>query len=111
MPNNPLDVAASVTLDTNGNGVASIGPNVGQHWVLGNIAVYVSTAVAEPQCAIYTNVVAPSNVIDATYTGSRNSTDSAKGIRLGPGQKVIAAWVGGDPGAVATVSIYGTVET
>lgn len=111
MPNAPLNTSASVKLDGSGNGTASIGPDVGAHWELGTIAVSVETATLEPTCDIYVSAVAPGNLVDGTYTGSRDSTDSANGLKLGPGQKVFAVWKGGDANAKATVSIFGTVTT
>lgn len=110
MPSQPLDTSAKVTLNGSGNGTARIGPKVGQHWTLGNIAVSVSSNTLEPTCKIYLRAIDPGNFVDGTFSGSQDSTDSANGLRLGPGQEVIAVWSGGDANATATVSIYGTVD-
>jgi hypothetical protein len=115
MTSYPLNTSANVTLDNNGNGVAKAGPQAGVRgvlWHLTNVAVLTSTAVLAPVCQIFVGgQPTPDNFVDSTYTGNQDSTDRANGYTIQNGQYVFAVWTGGDAGAVATLSIYGTYES
>ncbi|MHB1433998.1 MAG: hypothetical protein ACYCVZ_18025 [Streptosporangiaceae bacterium] len=104
-----LDTSAQVTLDASGNGTAQIGPNLpGVSWQPETIAVSVATNISEAQCSVYIGLSAEAgSLLGATQTGSSgDSTDCS--ATVWPGQQIIAKWTGGDPGAVATMSIFGT---
>jgi hypothetical protein len=102
-----LDDDASVTLDADGYGRASLGPrSLSQIWTVTNIAVSVSSATNEPTCNVYLNAVGQPYVLFGTYSGSRD--DTACNVILRSGNKLITVWENGDPGALATISIYGT---
>lgn len=112
MNSSPLNRAGSVNLDGSGNGAVTLSPNVGQTWRLTVASVVTSTSVLIPKCSIFMGGAATQDFfVDGTYTGNLNSTDAVSGLPLTHGQKIIALWTGGDPGAVATLSIIGTVET
>lgn len=112
MPQYPLSTHASVTLDGSGNGVASLGPVLGQKWTLRTVSILVANANLIPQCKIYMGA-APLDpfFVDGTYTGALASSSNVNGRPLTVGQRVFAMWTGGDPGARATLTITGTVET
>jgi hypothetical protein len=102
-----LDDAAQVTLDSSGNGTVKLGPRrLTQIWNVTNIAVAVSTNVLEATATTYLGAVAAPNSLGGTYSGSgdANSTD----VTLRAGQFISCRWTGGDAGAVATLSVYGT---
>lgn len=105
----PLQESVSVTLDGSGNGKATIGPvNQFQTWNVTNEGCTVTTNVNEPQFRLF-----QSNGTSAgTYLGGSNqgSNDSASiDVTLYPGMKLTGQWTGGDPGAVATLALQGTV--
>lgn len=110
-----LNTSASVVLGSSGpgagNGTASIGPNLpGVSWQPETIAVSVSTNNSEAQCNIYLGIAPQAaSLLGATSTGSTgDSTDCS--ATVWPGQSLIAVWTGGDPGAIATMSVFGTKQ-
>jgi hypothetical protein len=108
MPNVPLNDFGSAIVNGSGAAVVSLGPRIGQRWVVTAAAVSTSTAVAVPQANIYIgNAAEPANLVDGTFTGNLDSTSKTAGFIITSGQNVIAVWSGADPGAVATLSIIG----
>jgi hypothetical protein len=108
----PLTTNASVTLGGSGNGTVSLGPQVGQRWRLRTASILIPNAILIPQCKIYMGGAALDPFfIDGTYTGALASTSNVNGRPLTNGQRIFAVWTGGNPGAVATLTIAGTVET
>lgn len=106
-----LDTSASVVLDVNGNGQASCGPGLpGVSWQPASIAVSVSTNASEAQCSVYLGIGPQAgSLVGATQTGSTgDSTDCS--ATVWPGQELIAVWTGGDPGSVATMSVFGSKQ-
>jgi hypothetical protein len=108
LPGNPLSVFT--TLDGSGNGSVQIGPQrVREHWQVEAVGVSVSTQVAEAQCSV--NVGSPpanpGNFFGQTATGSTGDTCAVE-TDIVAGQLVMVRWIGGDAGAQATASIYGT---
>jgi hypothetical protein len=104
-----LNTSASVVLDANGDGTASCGPQLpGTSWQPTSIAVSVSTNASEAQCNIYLGLSAEAgSLLGATSTGSTGDSDDCSQT-VWPGQLLIAVWTGGDPRAVATMSVFGT---
>lgn len=106
-----LNTSASVTLDSNGNGTVQLTVPIGVTWNLTVAAVSTSTAVLNPTCSIYMGPTpTPDNLIDATYTGNQDATGKVAGFPLTKGQSIWAVWTGGDVGAVATLSLFGSVN-
>jgi hypothetical protein len=104
-----LSTSASVELDGGGGGTVGIGPSLpGVSWQPATIAVSVSTNASEAQCNIYQGLApGAGSLLAATSTGSTgDSTDCS--TTVWPGQFLIAEWTGGDPGATATMSVFGT---
>lgn len=96
-----FQVSGAVTLDSSGNGTATI-PTGGGDWVITGVTVNVSTAVNQPIAQLYRNVVAAPNLVGASYTGAN---DTAGGrIVLQQGGLLLCKWTGGDAGARATVT-------
>jgi len=108
MSSSPLDVTATTVLNGSGSGSVSVGPNrARQKWVPPlTVAVSTSTANLIPVARLTMG----SQKLGSSYTGSDDSDDLPATTVL-PGQKITVTWTGGDPGAVATVSIGGTLET
>jgi hypothetical protein len=120
------DETATVTLDGSGNGAVSITPgapspgggvgvgrNSGLTWDVVGVAVSVSTNAKESQCAVYLSY----GIMDASHasfqgqtaTGSTGDTDTLTAT-IKPGDWITAKWTGGDPGAIATMRVLGTVN-
>lgn len=106
----PLNAVAQVTLDGSGNGTASVGPTAqGETWLAGfTAAVHASSNVNEAQAKVYCGggVSAAYFVGGTTWGSTGDSTTSTPQMQVG--QNVFAVWAGGDPGAVAFLSINGT---
>lgn len=105
----PLSVSARVTLNGSGNGSVSLGPLVpGVSWQPVSVAVRVNptsnTVVSE--FFLYNGIAVDSNFLGGSYTGDNNSAGLA--ITLWPGQILTGVWTGGNPGATATMTLYGT---
>jgi len=105
-----LSASAQAVLDGSGNGTASAGPqNPGEIWYPAAVAVKASTNVKEAQARVYAgNAATDAYFADGTTWGSTGDSTSNVAGPLFPGQQIFAVWTGGDPGAVATVTITGT---
>ena len=101
---------ARVTLDSNGNGTASLGPQrVREHWQPTSASVSVATNTKEAQCSVYMGTVANSTTfLGQTATGSTGDTCGFNGQDMQTGMQIFAVWKGGDAGSVATVVVNGT---
>jgi hypothetical protein len=100
----------TTVLDGSGNGTASIGP-IGPREVWSPQVASVSVATNENEAACKTYVGDPISPIfvDSTLSGSTgDSTDRISAYQVPLGWKIWATWTGGDPGAVATLSVAGT---
>lgn len=101
-----LDVAASVVLDGSGNGRVQLGPtSTRATWHVTNASVQVSTNILEPTANLYQNSKA--SKLAGTYTGSNDSTNLDVWVRNG---FLLCEWLGGDPGARATLFLQGTIK-
>jgi hypothetical protein len=105
----PLEANATIQLDGSGNGTATIVPPVVEQWHVETLSVTTSTAVKVPTCRTYlgqgTNA---SDFVDGTYNGSQNVSDALANRPIPPGMKILAQWLNGDAGALATVTVRGT---
>jgi hypothetical protein len=104
----PLTVKAYVTLDSNGDGTAYVGPlSPGEVWANLTVSVRVATNTNEAICSIYAGAAAtPGYFADSTTWGSTgDSTQNMGQVRVGG--NVYAVWSGGDHGAQATMTVTG----
>ena len=101
---------ATVILDANGNGIASLGPQrVREHWQPTSAAVSVETQTLEATCKIFMGPTANDNTFLAqTPTGSTGDTCGFAGQDMQTGMQIFAQWIGGDAGSKATVVVNGT---
>lgn len=101
---------ASTTLDASGNGTAQVGPaRVREHWQVQAVGVAVETQAAQATCSVYIGTaVGATSFVGNTTTGSSGDTCGCGGIDIQPGQFIFAVWEGGDPGSVATATVFGT---
>lgn len=103
----PLNASGTVKLSAAGAGTAQVSPTGLETWQITRIAVTVTSNVLEPVAQVYVGSVAPGNLLAGTYTGSLDSSDENQ--TLNPGQGLLCTWTGGDAGATATLSVFGTV--
>lgn len=96
--------AASAVLDANGDGQAEISPD-GGHWRITTTSVRVSTHTRQPEANLYKGSVSDTGWIEGSSSGWRDTSDTTH--LLAPGERLIATWHGGDPGAVATLRVEG----
>lgn len=110
MATGSLNETVSVTLDSSGNGAAGVGPlSARETWFPTTAHVSVSSDVAEAVCNIFQGDAPDQRCFrDATASGSfGDSTDRVTGPLKNP-ERVWAVWEGGDPGAVASLTVSGT---
>jgi len=102
----PLTETSKVTLNGSGNGTCPpIGPtSSGETWNVSLISVQCSTNANEAIANVYLNGLLLGN----TTWGSTGDSDSSINQTVGNGQQITATWTGGDVGAVATMSVFGT---
>ena len=101
-----LDESLSVVLDANGHGIVRLGPSSTRAtWHVTLAVVRVSSNTLEPTANLYQNSKATS--LGGTYTGSNDQTSLDVLVRNG---YIICEWSGGDPGAVATLYLNGSIS-
>lgn len=103
-----LNKAASVTLDANGNGMATLGPDQGPpNWRIDGVILQTNRpGVAPiPRAVVYSTGTGAQNTEGLTYDGSFDQ--GAADITLTRGQQLIVTWTGGKPGDIATVTVTG----
>ena len=106
-----LDTYGVVTLTGTGRGVVSLTPSGMLSWTVTRMAVRTSQTPSQipvPQCTVYLNSIADGNIVDQTYSGSRDTSDC--NLTIQHGSKLIFVWENGINGTTATASIYGTQE-
>jgi hypothetical protein len=108
-PMNPQLYSVSTTLNGSGNGSVTLGPQiVKEHWQVDSATVSVSTNTIESQCSVFLGTTPVSSTLyGETQSGSTGDT-CAIGQDIQSGQLVIAKWVGGDAGSVATMTLTGS---
>jgi hypothetical protein len=100
--------SASVKLDGSGNGQISLAPPAGTTWRLRLANVSTTGTASQPQCFLYRGSTSgPLQQIDSTYLGNSASSGKVAGAPFFQGQVLWAKWTGGDPGATATLQVYG----
>jgi hypothetical protein len=125
-PDLDLSEPVSVKLDGSGNGTVKISPgqagapgsgvgtgrNSGLLWNVTGIGVSVATNTAEAVCKTYISrgiqSAGAGDFQGQTQTGSTGDTCTVNAV-LRPGDWITTVWSGGDPNAIATARIFGTV--
>jgi len=101
----PLEEFGRTTLNAAGVGRVEIRPlTLRQTWLITGLAVSVSTDVSEPTCSVWASSKAV--LLGSTATGSMDQLGLAYTLR---GGFLIVEWAGGDPGATALATVYGTM--
>ena len=108
MATRPLFTQGSVTLDGTGYGLVTFRPS-GETWTIQSVTVNVNNTTAEARSNSYKGYVGPAYLVDATYTGSSGDTSDTI-HELQDGEAFLVEWVGGTPGATASVNMRGTIN-
>jgi hypothetical protein len=104
MPRQRFARPGTTTLDASGAGQVELQPN-GADWLIQTTSVSTSTATLIPEARTYLNGVNDGALIEGTYDGSRDTSDTE--IPMQGGDRLIVRWEGGDAGARATVVVRG----
>lgn len=100
-----------VVLDASGTGTVTFGPGrPNEKWTVTRIGVQVSTNVLESQAKIYRGTVGVGSYISGTVSGSTGDNDDGLEEALWSGENLSVQWTGGDVGATATVTYWGTID-
>jgi len=100
--------AGSTKLDATGAGQVTIAAT-GPGWTVRHLSINTSTAVKEPTFRLYLDLVSPTSLLEGSYSGSQDSSDTVHTVQ--GGQLLIGVWAGGDAGAVATMLVSGETGT
>jgi hypothetical protein len=113
----PLQKGDTITLDANGNGQLTLGPDQSSgpatwhcevvFWTVDDASIGVSPI---PRIQIYIGSSSPQNLVGQDYDGSFGSGTSASSLNVTRGQELIAVWTGGHPGGSASLTVTGTME-
>lgn len=107
MPGAPTDsytrtVSAPATFDASGAATATIdGPPTARRWTITSAVVLASAG--SPICRVYRNQALPAYAIGGTFSGALDTAHGAEALR--PGERLLAVWSGGSPGATATINV------
>lgn len=101
-----LNTYGSTTLSAAGAGTVALVPSRLETWQVTRIAVSSTSSASEPEADVYVGTMSPANFLGGTYSGSKDQSD--EDVTIPPGTPLICVWTGGDPGAEATLSIFGT---
>lgn len=102
-----LDLTRTVKLDANGRGVIQVGPGFNDEiWHVTSAGV-ACTGTNQSTAVGYLNTIGGTQ-IGGSFTG--NFDNGPAQVDLLANQSVVFVWTGGDPGATATLSLYGTRE-
>lgn len=106
-----LQNTAQVVLDSNGSGTISFGPaRPNERWLVTRVGVQVSTQVNEAQAKLYRGSVGVGTYISGSVSGSTGDTDDSLNESLFSGETLCVQWTGGDAGATATLTYWGTID-
>jgi hypothetical protein len=104
MARQPFTKSVQTTLDSAGYGSVAVSP-ASVDWKTTIITVQTSTSALIPVATLYTGSVSLPNILEATYVGSGDSTNTEHVIQAA--DQIICEWTGGDPGARAVLIIRG----
>lgn len=105
----PLSASGQVTLSGAGGGQVQLGPALpGTSWTPASVAVLV-TPVSSSTVSEFFLYGPNGQFLGGTYTGDNNSC-GISGIILYPGQVLTGVWQSGNPGAIAAMTVTGTMD-
>lgn len=106
MSNVPLSESASAVAAADGIARVQMGPlRAFEAWDVRSTTVSSTSSTLVPTTRLYRGAEQASRLIDGTYTGTLDTTDTQ--YKLRSGDKVIAVFSGCDVGAQCTVTVEG----
>lgn len=108
---NQLNTYGTTTIGADGRATVTLTPTANLDWTVTRMAVKTtqdSLATPIPICTVYLGTTSDGDIVDQTWTGSRDVSDC--NVRVQYGSSLIAVWEGGIPGTQATISIIGTQD-
>lgn len=106
MSNVPLSESATAVAGADGIARVQLGPlRAFETWAVASTTVSSTSSTLVPTARLYRGAEQPSRLIDGTYTGTLDTTDTT--YKLRSGDKVIAVFSGCDVGAQCTVTVEG----
>lgn len=100
-----LMVSGSGVINSSGTTTVEVGPSVHtEKWKIAKIAVS-STSTAITEARIYRTSIAAQNLVDATYNGNLDTSDTP--IELFAPEKLLIVWTLGTAGASCSVRVEG----
>lgn len=91
----------TTVLDASGNGTINFRPSVGS-WMVNQVAASVSSNNNEPEFSAFVNGM----FVGGSYSGSKTN-DTTFNQEVNAQEVLSAVWLGGDPGATATLTLSG----
>ena len=105
----PLTESVQATLNGAGAAILRIGPsNPYQQWQITSVAVNASVVSPNPVVSVYNSNNPSSQFMGGTYNGGQNSANISATLYVG--QQICATFTGGQPGAIVTLAVQGTVN-
>lgn len=102
----PLAESSSASADASGIARVKLGPlRAFESWDVKLTSVASTSSVKVPTVRVYRGAESPSRLIDGTYTGTLNSTDTPYTLRSG--EKVVVVFEKCDVGATCTITVEG----
>lgn len=104
---------ASVTLDSQGNGSITLGPDTSEYWAPNFVRIGTnSTNKTVSYLGLYQGAIGVQDAttfIDETYLGNGDISSVVAGTIVQRGEAISVSWTGGTPGAVGILTVYGRV--
>lgn len=105
----PLDEAVTAVADALGIARVSIGPlRAFETWHVTSTTLASTSSALIPVAKLYRGAEMPSRLIDGTYTGTLDTTDTVYDLRSG--DKALAVFTGCDVGAQCTITVQGIAK-
>ena len=110
MPTGILNTFGQVRLNAQGNGTVTLGPNIpGVVWNIATKATVTTSVVNSTTLLVYAGSALAGNFAGGSNSAELDSDDVS--ITLYTGMVVTGVYSGGDSGALATLSLYGSTKT
>lgn len=97
------------TADATGRAVATVQPlRAFEYWSVQRLTVENTSSVNVPLCKVYRGSIAPTNLVDGTYTGTFDVSELSTPLTIQNGELLLAEWTGCDVGSQCTFTVTGS---
>lgn len=102
----PLYETGSATADATGVATVRLQPlRAFETWHITRMMISSTSTTLVPTLKVYRGSINPSQLIDGTYTGTLNQSDTS--VDVPNGEAIIAQWTGATPGSTCVFTIQG----